>query len=266
MRKQKNYIGSNLKFLRERKKKTQTELANTLGVTRAKINAFENGVNLNPTVEDLGKFTEHFKISVDSLLWVNLKRLTELQIRNLEAGNDEYVMGTKIRVLATTIDSRNKDNIEIVPLKAKAGYLSGYGNPEFIETLQTFQFPILSSNKKYRMFQIEGDSMLPFKNGEFIICEYIENWLNLKNSELCVVLTKEEGIVFKEVENNIELNRTVKLKSLNKEYNSYSIRIDEVLEVWKFVRLLSADVPESLIQKKDLEKLFDDLKNRILKD
>jgi len=243
IKKQRSYLGSNLKLLRERIKKTQGEVAASLEITRAKINAFENEVNINPTVEDLFKFTDYFNISSDTLLWKNLKQLSEPQIRNLEAGNDDYIKGTKIRVLATTVDSENKENIEIVPIKAKAGYVAGYGNPEFIESLQSFQLPVLSSNRKFRMFQIEGDSMLPIPDKSFVIAEFIENWHEIKNRLACIVLTRDEGIVFKEVTNNLKKDRTLLMHSLNPTFKDYSIKAEGILEVWKFVSYISNQVP-----------------------
>ena len=41
------------------------------------------------------------------------------------------------------VDSKNRDNIELVPVKAKAGYTAGYNDPEFISSLPTFQLPFL---------------------------------------------------------------------------------------------------------------------------
>lgn len=265
MKKQKSFLGSNLKYLRERKKKTQSDIAEMLEVTRAKINAYENEVNVNPTVDDLSKFTNLFKISVDSLLWINLKRLTELQLRNLEAGNDEYIMGTKIRVLATTVDSKNRENIEIVPIKAKAGYLLGHSNPEFIGSLQTFQLPVLSTNKKFRMFQIEGDSMLPIPDKSFIIAEFIQDWNDLKNGQACVIITKDEGIVFKQVTNNLKIDRTISLHSLNPLYSDYSVKGSEVMEIWKFVSYISNRIPEPVENIENIEFLVDKLKIEIQK-
>ncbi|HET6244537.1 MAG: LexA family transcriptional regulator [Bacteroidetes bacterium] len=265
MEKQTIFLASNLKLLRDRKKKTQGDVAASLKVTRAKINAFENGVNVNPKIEDLAKFTAYFKVSVDSLLWVNLKRLTELQLRNLEAGNDEYIMGTKIRVLATTVDSKNRENIEIVSLKAKAGYTQGYSNPEFIGSLQCFHLPVLSPNRKFRMFQIEGDSMLPIPDKSYVISEFVENWNTIKNGQACIVLTKDEGIVFKEVSNNLKQEGTLLMHSLNPLFKDYSIKASEINEVWKFVSYLSSQIPESGITLEHLGTMLLDIKAEISK-
>lgn len=265
MKKQISFLSANLKLLRERKKKNQEEIAIDLGIKRSKYNSYENGVAVNPPVDDLRNFTQYFKISVDSLLWTNLKRLTELQLRNLEAGNDEYIMGTKIRVLATTVDSKNKENIEIVPIKAKAGYTAGYANPEYIESLQSFQLPVLSGNRKFRMFQIEGDSMLPIPDKSFVIAEFVENWNEIKNGQACIVLTKDDGIIFKEVTNNLKKDRTFLMHSLNPIYNDYPIKSSSINEVWKFVSYLSNQIPDAIGNIDYIESLVDKLKAEVQK-
>ncbi len=57
------------------------------------------------------------------------------------------------------------------PEKAKAGYKGGFADPDYIRVLPTFQLPFLSRDKKYRTFQISGDSMLPIPDESFVtIC------------------------------------------------------------------------------------------------
>jgi transcriptional regulator with XRE-family HTH domain len=265
MKKSMSFLTTNLKLLRERQKKNQDDIANALGIKRSKYNSYENGVAVNPPVDVLRSFSEYFKISVDSLLWTNLKRLTELQLRNLEAGNDEYIMGTKIRVLATTVDSKNRENIEIVPIKAKAGYTAGYSNPEFIQSLQTFHFPVLSANRKFRMFQIEGDSMLPIPDKSFVIAEFVEDWNEIKSGQAHIVLTKDEGIVFKEVTNNIKKDRTLLMHSLNPIFKDYTVKANEVNEVWKFVSYISNQIPEGGMTLENLGSMIVDLKTELFK-
>src|SRR5215217_3350860 len=114
------FWATNLKYLRNRRGMSQDELSAKLEITRVKLNSHENGMAKNPTAEDLVRFSAFFGFSIDNLLKVDLTKLSELQLKELEAGNDIYATGTKIRVLATTVDNDNNDNIELVPVKAKA--------------------------------------------------------------------------------------------------------------------------------------------------
>src|SRR5690606_5142703 len=126
-----------------------------------------------PPVEDLLRFSAFYRLSIDTLLRVNLQKIGELKIRELEAGNDQFTTGTRLRVLATTVDSANNENIEFVPVKAKAGYLAGYNDPEFIATLPRFTMPQLPASRTYRMFPTSGKSMLPIPEGSLVIAEYV---------------------------------------------------------------------------------------------
>src|SRR5690606_40737116 len=87
-------------------------------------------------------FSDYFHVSVDSMLKVDLTKLGELKLRELEAGNDVYIKGGNLRVLAISVDKSNNENVEYVPVKAKAGYASGgYNDPEYIAGLPKFSMP-----------------------------------------------------------------------------------------------------------------------------
>ncbi|HEY3389742.1 MAG TPA: helix-turn-helix transcriptional regulator, partial [Prolixibacteraceae bacterium] len=127
---QRIFFAGNIRFLRDRKKLSQETLAARLGLTRAKLAAIEGGNTRSPQPEDYLNFSEFFKISIDSLLKIDLSKLGELKIRELEAGNDVYIRGGNLRVLAISVDKSNNENVEYVPVKAKAGYMAGYNDPE----------------------------------------------------------------------------------------------------------------------------------------
>jgi transcriptional regulator with XRE-family HTH domain len=240
------YFSSNVRHLRIRKDRTQDVVANELGVTRSTLGSYENGSIVNPTLHALIMFSDYFKIAIDTLIRNDLTRLSEQQLNELEKGNDPYVRGTKLRILATTVDSKNKENIEVVPLKAKAGYKSGYADPDFIKGLPTFQLPILYNDRKYRMFQISGDSMLPIPDKSWVVGEYVENFHDIKDRLPYILLTNDEGIVFKMAYNQIRKKKNLLLKSLNTAYDPYEINIGEVREVWKFCNYISNQIPEAL--------------------
>jgi transcriptional regulator with XRE-family HTH domain len=254
---------SNLKFLRKRRQLNQDELAAELGITRSKLTAHENGNTLNPTAEDLVRFSSYFGLSIDTLLKVNLATLSELSLRELEAGNDIFTAGTKLRVLATTVDTRNKENMEFVPVKAKAGYLAGYSDPEYIASLPRFSMPHLPANKTYRMFPTTGRSMLPIPEGSLVIAEYVQDWRALKDNVLCILILKSAGhdFVFKQVVNQIASNRSFLLKSLNEEeFQPYLVPVSDVLEVWKFVSYVSHEVPAGNITMTAIASALQDIR------
>jgi transcriptional regulator with XRE-family HTH domain len=239
---QKLFWADNLKFLRNRKKQSQDELAACLGITRAKLNSHENGLSKNPPLEDLIRIADYFHIAVDTLLKVNLSKLGELKIRELEAGNDIYISGGKIRVLSITVNNDNRENIEFVPKKAKAGYLTSFNDPEFIAQLPKFSLPHLPQNRTYRMFPTEGDSMLPIPQNSLVITEYVEDWSTLKNTPCIVIMKSEQTFLFKMV-SLIPQNQSLLLHSLNPEYKDKEVFAGDVSEIWKYHSHITDEIP-----------------------
>jgi transcriptional regulator with XRE-family HTH domain len=235
-------FASNIKFLRKRKKRTQDEVAETLGMKRSTLSGYENEVAM-PNIPALIQFSKYYNMSVDTLIKVDLAALTGHQLYMLEHGEDVFLKGGKLRVLATTVDSNNNENIELVPEKAKAGYTRGFFDPEYISDLPRYQLPFLPADRKYRTFQVSGDSMLPIPDGAWVTGEFVQNWLSLPDGEACIVLTLDEGIVFKMVENHINEDGTLRLISLNTLYEPYFVNVSEVREIWRFVNFTSNEMP-----------------------
>ncbi|SEW49766.1 XRE family transcriptional regulator [Chitinophaga arvensicola] len=246
MDKQPLFWAANLKLLRTRQKISQQHLSDLLGLNRNKITAQESGKTRNPRMEDLVLISGYFKIDIDLLVKTDLSQLPEGQLMELEAGNKIDLTGRHIRILPITVDNSNEENMEFVPARAKAGYRSGFSDPSFIAGLPKFTLPDLPRGKTIRMFPISGDSMEPIPDGSHIIAQYLQDWSHLKNNTACVLVLKggEEEIVFKVVGNHIKKNGTLSLHSLNSQYETTVVNIDEVLEIWTFIGYLSKQLPE----------------------
>lgn len=258
---QKIFFPDNVKFLRMRKHISQESLAQQLDMTRVKLNALESGKTKNPALEDLIKFSGFFRISIDSLLKINLSKLMELQLRELEAGNDVYMTGSKIRVLAISTDKKNNENAEYVPVKAKAGYRSHYADPAYVAALPKFQIPTLPRHGTFRTFSISGDSMLIPENSD-VTGEYVENWTALKPDTPCIVILNGiDDFVFKLV--TLLENGRFLLKSLNTVYQPYEVAAADVLELWKFRILHTEELPEKEPDLQQLLQLMKEMKSDI---
>ncbi len=256
-------LSTNLRFLRSRRRRTQDVVATELGITRSTLNNYESGVVVNPTLDLLVRFSKYFRISIDTLVKIDLSKLGESQLSELERGNDVYITGSRLRVLATTIDSTNRENIEMVSHKARAGYRSGYADPDYIKKLPTFQIPILLNDRKYRMFQVSGDSMNPIPDKSWVIGEYLENWFDIKDGQAYIILTLDDGIVFKLVNNHLKKKRTLELVSLNDEFKPYDVQANEVKEVWKFCNYISSELPDTSVQKHSIFSKIEKMEKEI---
>ena len=137
-------------------------------------------------------------------------------------------------LLPITIDKSGRDYIEILPYKAKAGYLSGYSDPEFIEKLQQMHLPFLTKGK-FRAFPIEGDSMPPHNDKSFIVGRYIEKISDIKDGKTYVVLSKNDGIVYKRLFRKPKRETIFFFHSDNTVYKPYEVKAGEILEIWEHV-------------------------------
>lgn len=237
------YFNSNLRFLRKRRRKTQDDLARVLELTRPTLSGYENNV-AEPGINALLRISKYFGIAVDTLIKADLGKLTESQLRQLEHGQDIFITGEKLRVLATTVDKKNEENIELVPEKAKAGYANGFADPEYISALPVFSLPFLSTKKKYRTFQLNGDSMLPIPDKSWVTGEFLQDWGYILSGDAYIVLTLDDGIVFKIVDNQIKEDGKLVLYSLNPVYEPFEVHVKDIREVWKFVHYISEEIPE----------------------
>ena len=232
-------LGLNIKYLRKVRNLTQDQLADKIGVNRAMIGSYEEGRAV-PKLPALQILSHYFNVSIDSL--VNI----DLSTQSSSAGETQNIdsAGKNLRILTTLVDRNDKELITLVPVKASAGYAKGYSDPDYVETLPKFSLPFteLSRERTYRAFQISGNSMEPIPSGAYIICEYLQNWSDVKSGKTYIVVTKDDGVVYKRLYNND--NDTLLLKSDNPEYNPYTIPLNSISEIWKALGYISFSLPE----------------------
>jgi transcriptional regulator with XRE-family HTH domain len=224
-------LNTNLKLLRKEKRLTQETMSTGIGISRSKLAGYE--LNVNPTLETLVKISDYLNVSVDILLREDLTSYSEYKLREL-LETDQFLRGRKLRILATTVDEQGRELIEVVSQKVKASYLAGFSDPEFIAELPRFALPFLPMDKKHRVFQVDGDSMLPIPDGAWIVCEYMDDWLVIKDGERYVIVTEQDGVTFKIAYNRIISEQKLLLCSGNPIYPPFEVEIEQVREVWKY--------------------------------
>ncbi len=225
-------IPSNIKFLRKKKGLTQQQFADELGIKRSLIGAYEEE-RADPKYDLLKKIATYFDISIDD--FIN------------ESIDENWLPGSKnaqtnIRVLSISVDKDENENIELVPLKASAGYLNGYADPEYVAQLPKFYLPMFKQGT-FRAFEIKGDSMLPLVSGTIIIAEYLENWIDVKQNETYIIISKNDGVVYKRIGNKFKESKKLKLVSDNPVYEPYEVGGEDILEIWKAKGYISTHLP-----------------------
>ncbi len=253
-------LAENLRHLRAQKGLSQQRIADDLIITRGRYAKYEEGTS-QPPLELLLKISRYYHISADLLLTV---KLNKYQLKDILQMADNRIL------LPIVVDGTGENKIEIVPYKASMGYINGYRDPEYIENLQYMSLPFFR-NGKYRAFPAEGDSMPPFKDGTYIIGEFVEQLSEIKIDKTYIIIT-QNGLVYKSIE---KINPdSIIVRSKNTFYETYEIPFSEILEVWKFVKALTdeyelIDLTDNVVKdmflslREDMKKMREELGGRL---
>lgn len=236
-------LAQNIKTLRNKAGWSQQVLADQLGMGRSTLAEYERG-KTEPNIDTLIKLTELFNISLDQLIR-----------KNLLAESYEIIKNKDLRVLAITVDRDKKGNIELVDTKAEAGYLESAQDPEYIRDLPRIWFPSIPEGT-YRGFEIQGESMLPMEPGSIVICAYVEKLSELKDNRTYVVVSQQEGLVYKRVRVN-QNRKSLTLTSDNELYAPYEISFTDIREIWQYYAHLSFSDSKQLLDNMVEDKLTD---------
>jgi transcriptional regulator with XRE-family HTH domain len=283
-----NLFAKNLKALRSQKGLKQEEIKDYLGYPRTTWSSYEQG-NSQPSIDEILRIAKFFDVGVTELLSADLSDASLLQKKggtkkrqnaSLNASPNASLIAADQALYnrvphVITVDKQGHENIAYVPVRAKAGYLTGYADPGFVSTLPTYSLPGLQ-NATFRMFEIEGHSMIPtFDDSDIIITRFVENLSQVRNDRVHVIVTKNDGLLVKRVLNRAITDGKLILNSDNqkdpRDYPPIIIGIDEVLEVWygiaKFTRQMRApgEMYNKLIDVEARLTLLEDSHRKLLK-
>ena len=243
-------IQANIKHLRTLKKLSQERFADELGWSRSMIGSYEEGRS-EPPIDRLIDLSNYFNIPIDILVRNDLR---------LAKDTSFIKVGNKRVLFPVTVNEANEDLIEIIPAKASAGYLEGYADPEYIEQLQKIKLPFLPTGT-HRAFPIKGDSMLPVKDGSFVVAKFVDDINDVKNGKTYIVLTKEDGLVYKRIYTRPEDPSILVFSSDNKAYNPYEVKMETILELWEFTCCINTqEYDEKELKLSSIMSMFQDLK------
>jgi transcriptional regulator with XRE-family HTH domain len=241
-----SFAGKNLKYLRKLRGLTQEEFAMKLNIKRSLLGAYEEE-RAEPRIDVLEVVSDSFKISLDELL---RKDLSEVKGSYLVKRRQQKMMS-------------ENNLIQFVPVKAAAGYLAGYADQEFIDELNTFTLPMLGAGQ-YRAFEIVGDSMLPTPSGSIIVGEKVENNMDyLKNNQAYIVVSRNEGIVYKRIVKNNRAKNKLTMVSDNPSYQPYQINAEDIIELWQAQMVISKVSVQPAWDMNQLASLVNNLQEQV---
>lgn len=235
----------NLKYLRKLRGWTQEEFANKLNIKRSLLGAYEEE-RADPRMEVLEVVCDMFKLTMDDILR-----------KDLSDSKSNYMAKRRSMKLLS-----GRTEIPFVPMKAAAGYLAGYADPEFIDELNTFTLPMLTGGN-YRAFEIIGDSMLPTPSGSVIVGEKVDDLEALKNNAACIVVSRHEGIVYKRVQRNTKLRNKLTLISDNPAFHPYTVNSEEIMEMWQAQLVISKANTQNRWDMNQLANVVSDLQQQV---
>ncbi len=235
----------NLKYLRKLRGWTQEEFANKLHIKRSLLGAYEEE-RAEPRIEVLESVCDMFKLTLDEILR-----------KDLSDNKANYLAKRRSMKLGA-----GKAEIQFVPVKAAAGYLAGYADPEFIDELNTFTLPMLTGGN-YRAFEIIGDSMLPTPSGSVIVGEKVDNLEEVKNNAACIVVSRNEGIVYKRIQKSNKQKNKLTLVSDNPIFHPYTVNAEEVIEMWQAQVVISRTSSQNRWDMNQLATVVSDLQQQV---
>ncbi|MEO0900184.1 MAG: helix-turn-helix domain-containing protein [Bacteroidota bacterium] len=220
-------IAENLKRLRKLLGYTQATFAEQIGATRAQIGSYEEG-RATPPIATLLEIQRLCGISLEQLIQHDLSFLTK---DDLHARNEgEFSLPGK--------------TIPMIPQKAAAGYMQGFSDPEYLESLPQVYIPSLRQGENLA-FEIEGDSMLPLPSGTIIIAQKLEKISDIKDGQTYIVASDEHGLVYKRIYLKDEIGAApyIHLVSDNESYKPFDLQLAEVQQLWKAVMFIGKEFP-----------------------
>ncbi|WP_258930695.1 XRE family transcriptional regulator [Flavobacterium oreochromis] len=188
-------IHEKIKLIIDTLKLNNNSFAKLIGVTTTTIDSITNGrlqengerKKTKPGYDLINSIVEHCNVNPDYLF---------------EKSDEMFVIGDGTFGLSMpkviTINEDGKENINLIGAQARAGYLNGYADPEYIEKLPAFSMPMLNEGT-YRCFEVKGNSMTTtIHDGDYIFGRYVENFEDIVDGRIYVIVSKYDGVVVKE--------------------------------------------------------------------
>ena len=152
---------------------------------------------------------------------------------------------------ARPVDDSSYMNVPVIHIKAQCGYLAGYGDTEYIDTLPTM--PVIvdkTYHGKYRIFEAEGDSMddnsrLAICDGDKVLAREVRRDLWLPklhiNDWYFVIVHRTNGISIKQITAQDDKGN-ITCHSLNELFNDYTVNLDDVVEIYNVIKVVERNM------------------------
>lgn len=149
---------------------------------------------------------------------------------------------------ARRLDTTGFMNVPLIHVRAQCGYLSGYGDEEYLGSLPSL--PVIvdrTYHGKYMLFEAEGDSMdngskESICDGDIVLAREIQRdlWrykLHIKDWYF-IIVHRTEGIAIKQIIDHDVEHGIITCHSLNDMFRDYKVHLDEVAELYNLIKIV----------------------------
>ncbi|WP_031427657.1 XRE family transcriptional regulator [Flavimarina sp. Hel_I_48] len=195
-------ISKRLKELRETARLSQKKIALELKITQGAYSLIENGQN-SITTEHLLTLSRLYSVPTDQIL--------------------------KSSQHAVTMSPKN-GFIPLINVEAHAGFVENGKDEEWLGSLKMYRIPGYDSKKNQKLFEVEGDSMMPtLINGDILIVTQVNDVTDIMDGSLVVVVTSK-AVITKRIKKDLN-NNSVILISDNPKYDNMSYPLKNIEEI-----------------------------------
>lgn len=229
-------IGKRLEYLIEKKGITAYELSSSTGISQSTLSRIIHKGS-KPNLKNSEVLAKYFQITKDWLINGSIENEDLNQPSVFKESNSEYLKSDSLSIM----------HVPLVNQYAYAGYMSGSGDTEFIETLPKIPFVLDKEYKgEYLCFEVKGDSMddeshQSYLEGDILLCrnirkEYWKSKLHINKWDF-VIVHKERGIVVKRILKHDVDQGIITLHSFNDYYSDYDVHLNDVDKIFNIVDL-----------------------------
>ena len=195
-------ISKQLKLLRERSALSQKKVATELGITQGAYSLIENGQN-SITTEHLLTLSKLYSVPTD---------------RILKGSHNSIMM------------SSSNGFVPLINVEARAGFIENKDNEQWMSTLDMFKLPGYEPADGQKLFEVEGDSMMPtLMHGDILITQHADDITEILDGSVAVIVTSK-SVLTKRIKKDLSNNALI-LISDNSKYESISYDLDNILEI-----------------------------------
>lgn len=145
--------------------------------------------------------------------------------------------------------------ISYVKNSAVKEYLVNCQKVDYLRTLPTISLPFIVTEKN-RAFDMGSD--FPMQSS-IVVGTGISDWSDIHDGKFYVLLTHQQGVIYRRVYNQVKIKGTLLLSSDNTNIPSCEVAIKDVIEIWEVNSFISQQLPEPHISLERVKSLVDDL-------